>query len=49
METTTNLVKILKIFLIFSGTACGKLHQVSLMSIIDPGDSDILQDEEEEK
>ena len=27
------------------GTACGKLHQVSLMSIIDPGDSDILVEE----
>ena len=29
----------------FLGTACGKLHQVSLMSIIDPGDSDILADD----
>ena len=27
------------------GTACGKMHQVSLMSIINPGDSDILQDD----
>ena len=27
------------------GTACGKLHQVSLMAIINPGDSDILEGE----
>ena len=25
------------------GTACGKLYQCSAMSIIDPGDSDILR------
>merc|ERR1711990_538037 len=25
------------------GTACGKMHRVSLMAIVDPGDSDILQ------
>lgn len=28
------------------GTACGKLHRVSVLAITDPGDSDILKSTE---
>merc|ERR1712080_411008 len=31
------------------GSACGKLYRISCLSIIDPGDSDILQEVNNEK
>ena len=36
-------ISVANLFLLFLGTACGKMYRVAVMVISEPGDSDILE------